>query len=206
MSIVYVILINVILIFITFVILNHKINKNSTSALLDRYAREVENLIVELNRAVDDVLSLSEERIGELKKLIRKAEKVSLAQEPPEDVKQAKQEPRGTKSPATLPLYDGLGKKVEFRSSGNLEGDRVPKRVTEASGVNAEGRNSRVTPPAPVPASRSVEERHGRETRPVNMLERTRHLLAMGHSKEEIANILGISKAEMDFLASLHSK
>ena len=206
MSIVYVILINVILIFITFVILNHKINKNSTSALLDRYAREVENLIVELNRAVDDVLSLSEERIGELKKLIRKAEKVSLAQEPPEDVKQAKQEPRGTKSPATLPLYDGLGKKVEFRPGGTLEGDRVPKRVTEASGVNAEGRNSRVTPPAPVPASQSVEERHGRETRPVNMLERTRHLLAMGHSKEEIANILGISKAEMDFLASLHSK
>ena len=206
MSIVYVILINVILIFITFVILNHKISKNSTSALLDRYAREVENLIVELNRAVDDVLSLSEERIGELKKLIRKAEKVSLAQEPPEDVKQAKQEPRGTKSPATLPLYDGLGKKVEFRPGGTLEGDRVPKRVTEASGVNTEGRNSRVTPPAPVPASRSVEERHVRETRPVNMLERTRHLLAMGHSKEEIANILGISKAEMDFLASLHSK
>ena len=206
MSIVYVILINVILIFITFVILNHKINKNSTSALLDRYAREVENLIVELNRAVDDVLSLSEERIGELKKLIRKAEKVSLAQEPPEDVKQAKQEPRGTKSPATLPLYDGLGKKVEFRPGGTLEGDRVPKRVTEASGVNADVRNSRVTPTAPVPASRSVEERHGRETRPVNMLERTRHLLAMGHSKEEIANILGISKAEMDFLASLHSK
>ena len=206
MSIVYVILINVILIFITFVILNHKINKNSTSALLDRYAREVENLIVELNRAVDDVLSLSEERIGELKKLIRKAEKVSLAQEPPEDVKQAKQEPRGTKSPATLPLYDGLGKKVEFRPGGTLEGDRVPKRVTEAFGVNTEGRNSRVTSPAPVPASRSVEERHVRETRPVNMLERTRHLLAMGHSKEEIANILGISKAEMDFLASLHSK
>jgi len=206
MSIVYVILINVILIFITFVILNHKISKNSTSALLDRYAREVENLIVELNRAVDDVLSLSEERIGELKKLIRKAEKVSLAQEPPEDVKQAKQEPRGTKSPATLPLYDGLGKKVDFRPGGTLEGDRVPKRATEASGVSTEGRTSQVTPPAPVPESRSVEERHVRETRPVNMLERTRHLLAMGHSKEEIANILGISKAEMDFLASLHSK
>ena len=211
MSIVYVILINVILIFITFVILNHKINKNSTSALLDRYAREVENLIVELNRAVDDVLSLSEERIGELKKLIRKAEKVSLAQEPPEDVKQVKEEPRGKKSPATLPLYDGLGKKVVFRSPGGmgegaLEGDRVPKRVTEASGLNADFGDSRAAPPAPGPASRPEEERRGAETRPVNMLERTRHLLAMGHSKEEIAKILGISKAEMDFLASLHSK
>jgi hypothetical protein len=207
MSIVYVILINVILIFITFVILNHKINKNSTSALLDRYTREVENLIVELNRAVDDVLSLSEERIGDLKKLIRKAEKVSVPREPPEDVKQAKQESRGgNKSPATLPLYDGLGKKVEIRPGGALEGDRVPKRVAEAFGVNADVADPRVTPPAPVPAPRSVEERRGAETRPVNMLERTRHLLAMGHSKEEIADILGISKAEMDFLASLHNK
>ncbi|HEB32529.1 MAG TPA: hypothetical protein ENI15_16920, partial [Spirochaetes bacterium] len=56
--------------------MSSKIKKNSKSTLLDTYAGEVENLIVELNRAVEDVLNISEERIGDLKKLIKKAEKL----------------------------------------------------------------------------------------------------------------------------------
>ena len=37
----------------------------------------------------------------------------------------------------------------------------------------------------------------------LNLVARTKHLLKMGHSKEEIADILKISRAEMDFLESL---
>ena len=39
-----------------------------------------------------------------------------------------------------------------------------------------------------------------------NLVERTRHLMSMGHSKEEIVQILGISRAEVDFLESLSRK
>jgi len=76
MNLLYITLINLILIFIFYVVLNNKINKNSTSSLLEKYAREVENLIIELNRSVEDVLNLSEEKTADLKKVIKKAEKL----------------------------------------------------------------------------------------------------------------------------------
>ena len=76
MNLFYITLINLILIFIFYVVLNNKINKNSTSSLLEKYAREVENLIIELNRSVEDVLNLSEEKTKDLKKVIKKAEKI----------------------------------------------------------------------------------------------------------------------------------
>jgi len=76
MNLFYITLINLILIFIFYVVLNNKINKNSTSSLLEKYAREVENLIIELNRSVEDVLNLSEEKTADLKKVIKKAEKL----------------------------------------------------------------------------------------------------------------------------------
>jgi DNA uptake protein ComE-like DNA-binding protein len=140
----YIILINVILIFILYVVLNNKIKKNSKSTLLDTYAGEVETLIVELNRAVEDVLNVSEERISDLKKLIKRAEKLLKNT----DLKKAQQVTVSTAAKST---------------PGDI------KEVTEQ------------------PASG-------------HMLERTRHLLSMGHSKEEISRILNINRAEVDLL------
>jgi hypothetical protein len=143
MNFVYIILLNLILIFIFYVILNHKINKNSTSTLLEKYAREVENLIVELNGAVDTTLNLSEEKINELKKLVKKAEKL---------------------------LKNTEVKKVLSESSGEMT-NKIPELTASK-----------------------------------NLMEKTHHLLSMGHSKEEIAKILHINRAEVDFLESLISK
>jgi len=75
-SAVYITLINIILIFISFLILYNRINKKSAPSIVEEYTREVERLIVELNRAVEDVLNISEERIQELKKLLRKVERL----------------------------------------------------------------------------------------------------------------------------------
>ncbi len=133
MSLVYTIIINIIIIFIAFVVLNNKINKKSTSTLLEKYAGEVENLIIELNRAVEDVLNLSEERMDELKKLIKKAERIL-------------NKPAVKKS-LSLKLH---------------------------------------------------------EPESTHLLEKTKHLLSMGHSKEEIAKLLRLKRAEIDFLESLN--
>lgn len=76
MSLLFITLINIIIIFIAYVILNNKINKNSVPSLLERYTREVERLIVELNRAVDEVVAMSEEKMEELKGLIKQGEKI----------------------------------------------------------------------------------------------------------------------------------
>ena len=141
MNYLYITVINLILIFIFYVILNNKINKNSTPLLLEKYAREVENLIVELNRAVDDVLNLSEERINELKKVIKKTEKL---------------------------LHNPTVKHL-------LRDDEE-----------------------------SLREHEQMKNR--NLLEKTNHLLSMGHTKEEISNILNINRAEVDFLESLNKK
>ena len=146
----YIVLINIILIFILYVVLNNKIKKNSKSTLLDTYAGEVENLIVELNRALEDVLNISEERIGDLKKLIKKAEK--LLKNP--DFKKALQTSAGeTESPSS----DDPEKASSLTGSGHI-------------------------------------------------LEKTKHLLSMGHSKEEISKILKINRAEVEFLESLNKK
>jgi len=157
MSFVYVLLINLILLFIFYVVLNHKINKNSTSALLDRYAREVENLIVELNRTVDDLLNLSEERINELKKLIKRAEKLLKNQ--------------------------GVKKAILAEEGESVSASRSSNPADSSSSLNS----------SKISDSKSL-------------MEKTGHLLAMGHTKDEIADILKINRAEVDFLESLLNK
>jgi hypothetical protein len=147
MSTVYIILINLILLFIFFVVLNHKINKNSTSTLLDRYAKEMEELVVALNRTVDDLLNLSEERIEELKKLIKRAERLLKNKE------------------VKASLTFGHGEKDV---------------ASEKDAAQSAGSKS--------------------------LMEKTGHLLAMGHSKDEIAKILKINRAEVDFLEALLGK
>jgi len=148
MSLILVIIINIIIIFIAFVVLNSRIRKSSAPSLLEQYTKEVENLIVQLNAAVDDVVSVAEDRIEELKEVITRAEK--LLKNP----KLKKLLPAQTKTDDRSP---GTELKAEIGDRGNL-------------------------------------------------VERTRHLLGMGHSKEEIAQILGISRAEVDFLESLSRK
>lgn len=150
MNYLYITLINLIIVFIVFVILNNKINKNSTSTLLERYARDVESLIIELNHAVEEVLNLSEERTEELKRVIKRAER--------------------------------LLKKPEIRK------------------ILADGKKTEPTPAEP------EQKRAGRAEKNVNLIEKTRHLLSMGHTKEEIAEILNINRAEVDFLQSLQKK
>lgn len=146
----YIVLINIILIFILYVVLSSKIKKNSKSTLLDTYAGEVENLIVELNRAVEDVLNISEERIEDLKKLIKKAEKL-------------------LKNPEVKKALSSSGAESANHPRGDI--DKVPDLT--GSG---------------------------------HMLERTKHLLSMGHTKDEISKILKINRAEVEFLESLNKK
>ena len=67
---------NCIVIFIVYVVLNSRIRKNSVPGVLERYTREVENLIVELNSALDDAVNISEEKIEELKSVIATAERI----------------------------------------------------------------------------------------------------------------------------------
>ncbi len=148
MNYLYITLINLILIFLFYVILNNKINKKSTPVLLEKYTRDVESLIVELNRAVEDVLNLSEERIAELKKVIKRAEKLL-------------NNPKVKKS----------------ISSVQKEGKAIEKKSEHIQSKNEEKRN---------------------------LLEKTNRLLSMGHTKEEIAQILNINNAEVEFLESLN--
>ena len=142
MSLILVVVINIILLFIFFVILNSKIKKNSAPRLLEEYTKEVEELIVELNRAVDSAVNLSEERIKALKRCIRKAERLL-------------KDPR---------LGEGGSTKEE-------EGPEKP-----------------------------VEPILGEHK---NLMEKTRHLLSMGYTKEDIAKQLNISKPEVEFLQAL---
>ena len=148
MSLILVLVINIIIVFIAFVILQGRIRKNSAPSLLEQYTREVENLIVQLNSAVDDVVNVAEDRIQELKETIERAEK--LLKNP----KLKKLQPPQKKQAARSKASAG---KSELRDRGNL-------------------------------------------------VERTKHLLGMGHSKDEIAQILGISHAEVEFLESLSRK
>ncbi|MFW6138044.1 MAG: hypothetical protein ACOC7U_02610, partial [Spirochaetota bacterium] len=76
MELVYITLINIIIVFIAFVILNNKIRKNVPESILGKYTKEVENLIIELNQSVEDTVNITEERISQLKKLVKKADKM----------------------------------------------------------------------------------------------------------------------------------
>jgi hypothetical protein len=146
MSLILVIIINLILIFIAFVALNSRIKKNSAFAQIERYTKEVENLIVQLNAAVDDVVNVAEDRIDELKGVIARAEKL-------------------LKNPK-------LGRVLSTQRKEKSEG------VSPATGE--------------------------KETQ--NLMEKTKHLLSMGHSKGEIAKLMKINRAEVDFLESLSKK
>ena len=139
MSLLLVVVINIILLFVFFVILNSKIKKNSVPRLLEEYTKEVEELIVELNRAVDSAVNLSEERIKALKRGIRKAERLL-------------KDPR-------------LGEEVSSKEE--------EKPVEPVLGEHK------------------------------NLMEKTRHLLSMGYTKEDIAKQLNISKPEVEFLQAL---
>ncbi len=139
MSLLLVVVINIILLFIFFVILNSKIKKNSVPRLLEEYTKEVEELIVELNRAVDSAVNLSEERIKALKRGIRKAERLL-------------KDPR-------------LGEEVSSKEE--------EKPVEPVLGEHK------------------------------NLMEKTRHLLSMGYTKEDISKQLNISKPEVEFLQAL---
>jgi F0F1-type ATP synthase membrane subunit b/b' len=152
MSLILAIIINLIILFIAFVVLNSRIRKTSTATLLEQYTREVENLIVQLNAAVDDVVNVAEEHIDELKEVIERAEKLI------KDPKTKRLLPAQKKSAQRARTTEG---KVEI---ADLDRDRG------------------------------------------NLVERTKHLLSMGHTKEEIAEILSISRAEVDFLESLSRK
>lgn len=148
MSLILVLIINIIIIFIAFVILHSRIRKSSAPSLLQQYTREVENLIVQLNAAVDDVVNVAEDRIEELKETIERAEKL-------------------LKNPKLKKLQSSQ-KKPAARSEQSVGMPEIGDRG--------------------------------------NLVERTRHLVSMGHSKEEIAQILGINRAEVDFLESLSRK
>jgi hypothetical protein len=228
MSTVYAILINAILLFIVYLVLNHKINKNSTSALLDKYAREVENLIVELNRTLDDVLNLSEERVNDLKKLIKKAEKTLISERsaPQGDgapVSSAKGEVVSAVGPPVRGANGGRkakgsGAKPAGKGAGDDPGKFTPVRLRADHGGEAgSGVPQASVQPAEVPlydlrdkkidvTTPSAEGGRRESPRTANIFERTRHLLSMGHSKDEIAKMLHLSRAEMEFLASLHNK
>jgi len=148
MSLILVLIINIIIIFIVFVILHGRIRKNSAPSLLEQYTREVEKLIVQLNAAVDDVVNVAEDHIQELKETIEQAEK--LLKNPKLKKLQPAQKRPAAKNKASAAKTD--------------MGDRG------------------------------------------NLVERTRYLLGMGHSKDEIAQILDISHAEVEFLQSLSKK
>jgi hypothetical protein len=55
-------------------------------------------------------------------------------------------------------------------------------------------------------AEASKGEPTARSAEKMNLLEKTRHLFAMGHTNAEIAEMLNINCAEVDFLQSLHRK
>ena len=143
MNLILVTVINLIVIFIVYVVLSSRIRKNSSAEALERYMREVEALVVQLNGAVDDVVGIAEDRIGELKSFVEKAEAL-------------------------------------------LADPKVKKLISKRK------------PPEEEAAKKPLSEA-GQE----NLVARTKHLLKMGHSKEEIADILKISRAEMDFLDSM---
>ncbi len=143
MNLILVIVINLIVIFIAYAVLSSRIRKNSSAEALERYMREVEALVVQLNSAVDDVVGIAEDRIGELKEFVDKAEAL---------------------------LADPKVQKL-------ISKRKPPKEEAAGKPLSSEGQE--------------------------NLVARTKHLLNMGYTKEEIAEILKISRAEMDFLESM---
>ena len=138
------ILFNIVIVSIVWIILNSKINKNSIPSRIEEYTREVERLIIELNRALDEVVTISEERVRELKSMIKKAEKVIKKGKPKakmeskiEKVSQKAEDSiktgRNTSSGLTE-NSDGVNlKRVDF--SGKGEGKSFVERVRYLSSM-----------------------------------------------------------------------
>lgn len=181
MSYILLLAINLIIIFIAWVILYSKIKKNSIPSRIEEYTREVERLIIELNRALEDVVSISEERIGELKSLIKKAEKVigrlnrELRNKETPEVKIKSEQNK--KPISDEPKKEPKGVVVEKNKEGSLSSDK-PQIDTNKNSIGTG------------PDSNSL-------------MEKTKHLAAMGYSRDEIAKALGITPGEVDFLKSL---
>ena len=169
MSYILLLIINLIVIFIAWVILYSKIKKNSIPSRIEEYTREVERLIIELNRALEDVVSISEEKIEELKSLIKRAEKV---------VKKSNKKTK--KTPVVKPET----------SSGKKEG--LEKDIKGYVAING----SKNKKESEIKLDKgSLDKR--------SLIEKTRHLVTMGYSRDEIAKVLGITPVEVDFLKSL---
>ena len=167
------ILFNIVIVSIVWIILNSKINKNSLPSRIEEYTREVERLIVELNRALDEVVSISEERVKELKSMIKKAEKV---------VKKGK----------TGALIEG---KIEEKVEQNVEDNA---KIGHKTSLNAFSSSTETK--AKVNLKNADLSNRGEEK---SFVERVRYLSSMGYSRKEIASALGITPAEVDFLLSL---
>jgi len=165
MSYILLLLINLIVIFIVWIIINSKIKKNSTPSRIEEYTRNVERLIIELNRALEDVLSISEERINELKSLIKKSERVA----------------RKSSKLSKDPLKSDIKLNENLKDRGAYKGAKNINEVLNGNEIEKVRKNSKEN----------------------TLIEKARHLGAMGYSKDEIAKMLGISPAEVDFLQSL---
>jgi len=181
MSYILLLTINLIIVFIAWVILYSKIKKNSIPSRIEEYTREVERLIIELNRALEDVVSISEERIEELKSLIKKAEKVigrsnrGLRNKETPEVKT--RSGQNKKPVSDKPKKESKGVVVEKNRENSLSSDK-PQIDTNKNSIDIG------------PDSNSL-------------MEKTKHLAVMGYSRDEIAKALGITPGEVDFLRSI---
>jgi F0F1-type ATP synthase membrane subunit b/b' len=147
------ILINLIVVFIVFLILNARIKKNSAPHLLDEYTREIEDLIVEMNRAVDEAVDVAEERTEELKGLLAAVERLM-------------------KRPTV--------RKALAAADAAVKAEKHPQTAAEEPVTEGTGKRNTA-----------------------KLMESTRHLLSMGHSKDEVAKMLNIGRGEVDLLDSL---
>jgi len=178
MSYIFLIIINLIIVFIAWVILYSKIKKNSIPSRIEEYTREVERLIIELNRAVEDVVSISEERVDELKSLINQATKIIDKAKNVKNLKIEKSDISNTSYSDKMQKTVDSGNKIENNSKTNQSAKELVKK-------NKDKKESQI----------KIEES--------SLIEKTRHLVTMGYSVEEIAKMLGITPAEVDFLKSL---
>jgi hypothetical protein len=199
---VWVVIINIILLFIVFAVLNARIRKSSAHELLTRYAREVEQLIVDLNQSIDGAVTIAEDRIEELKSLIERTEKL-LKRPTVKKAIAAAAEQRDGQATFEQPVGGSPGQQWGGSSSG--------QQPAGSSAAQQPAGDSKAPQPAHEPATGEPaatcadQPKTGPDAGGVrqNLLDRTRHMLAMGVSKEEIARTLKIGRAEVDFLESL---
>ena len=141
MNFVLIFIANCIVVFIVYVVLNSRIRKNTAPGMLERYTREVENLIVELNGALDEAVNVSEEKVEELKKVIAAAEKIlkrpavkKLLAQNQAHSHQSRQDPYDSvnrNTEATVPIdtqdSDNLLQKTRHLRSMGYSGDEISR-------------------------------------------------------------------------------